>query len=52
MMTGRRGIFAAGDCFDGAGSIVEAIASGQQAASVMNIFFQVQVHYCPFFNVS
>jgi NADPH-dependent glutamate synthase beta subunit-like oxidoreductase len=43
MMTGRRGIFAAGDCFDGAGSIVKAIASGQQAASVMNRYLQGDV---------
>jgi heterodisulfide reductase subunit A-like polyferredoxin len=32
MMTGRRGIFSAGDCFSGAISIVDAIASGQKAA--------------------
>ena len=43
MMTGRKGIFAAGDCFDGAGSIVEAIASGQKAAFYINRYLQGDV---------
>jgi len=43
MMTGRRGVFAAGDCFDGAGSIVEAIASGQHAAFFINRYLQGDV---------
>jgi len=43
MMTGRRGIFAAGDCFSGAISIVDAIASGQRAAFFMNRYLQGDV---------
>ncbi|MCP4757101.1 MAG: FAD-dependent oxidoreductase [Proteobacteria bacterium] len=43
MMTGRRGIFAAGDSFDAAGSIVEAISSGQKAAFYINRFLQGDV---------
>lgn len=38
MMTGRRGIFSAGDSFDLAGSIVAAISTGQKAAFFMNRF--------------
>jgi len=43
MMTGRRGIFTAGDCFAGATSIVEAIADGQKAAFYMNRYLQGDV---------
>jgi NADPH-dependent glutamate synthase beta subunit-like oxidoreductase/Pyruvate/2-oxoacid:ferredoxin oxidoreductase delta subunit len=43
MMTGRPGIFSAGDSFDLAGSVVHAIASGQRAALFMNRFLQGDV---------
>ena len=43
MMTGRRGIFSAGDSFDLAGSVVHAIASGQRAALVMHRYLQGDV---------
>jgi len=43
MMTGRRGIFSAGDSFDLAGSIVAAIGTGQKAAFYMNRFLQGDV---------
>jgi len=43
MMTGRRGIFTAGDSFSGATSIIEAIASGQKAAVYMNRYLQGDV---------
>lgn len=43
MMTGRRGVFTAGDCFTGATSIIEAIASGQKAAFYMNRYLQGDV---------
>ncbi|MBA4181594.1 MAG: hypothetical protein C0506_13470 [Anaerolinea sp.] len=43
MMTGRPGIFAAGDSFDLAGSVVHAIASGQRAASFIHRFLQGDV---------
>jgi len=43
MMTGRRGIFSAGDCFTGATSIVDAIGSGQKAASYINRYLQGDV---------
>lgn len=43
MMTGRRGIFSAGDSFDLAGSIVTAISTGQRAAFFMNRFLQGDV---------
>jgi|GEM_PF-462864 len=40
MMTGRKGVFAAGDCSNGATSIVEAIASGQRAAFFIDRYLQ------------
>jgi ferredoxin len=40
MMTGRGGVFSAGDCHSGAVSIVDAIASGQKAAFHMNRYLQ------------
>jgi heterodisulfide reductase subunit A2 len=43
MMTGRRGIFTAGDCFTGATSIIEAINSGQKAAFYINRYLQGDV---------
>jgi len=43
MMTGRRGVFSAGDCFSGATSIIEAIASGQKAAFYINRYLQGDV---------
>jgi NADPH-dependent glutamate synthase beta subunit-like oxidoreductase len=43
MMTGRRGVFTAGDCFSGATSIIEAINSGQKAAFYINRFLQGDV---------
>jgi NADPH-dependent glutamate synthase beta subunit-like oxidoreductase len=43
MMTGRRGIFSAGDCFSGAISIVDAIASGQKAANHIDRYLQGDV---------
>ena len=43
MMTGRPGIFSAGDSFNLAGSIVEAIGSGQKAAYFMDRFLQGDV---------
>ena len=43
MMTGRRGIFSAGDCFSGAISIVDAIAGGQKAALHINRYLQGDV---------
>ena len=43
MMTGRRGVFTAGDCFSGATSIIEAINSGQKAAFYMNRYLQGDV---------
>jgi len=43
MMTGRRGVFTAGDSFTGATSIVEAIASGQRAAFYMSRYLQGDV---------
>jgi NADPH-dependent glutamate synthase beta subunit-like oxidoreductase len=43
MMTGRPGIFSAGDSFDMAGSVVHAIASGQRAAKVIHRFLQGDV---------
>lgn len=43
MMTGRRGIFTAGDCFSGATSIVDAIAGGQKSAFYMNRYMQGDV---------
>ena len=43
MMTGRPGIFSAGDCYSGATSIVEAIADGQRAAQYMNRYLQGEV---------
>lgn len=43
MMTGRRGIFSAGDCFSGATSIVDAIGSGQKAAAYINRYLQGDV---------
>ena len=42
-MTGRRGIFSAGDSFDMAGSVVHAIASGQRAALFMHRYLQGDV---------
>ncbi|MBW2622394.1 MAG: FAD-dependent oxidoreductase [Deltaproteobacteria bacterium] len=43
MMTGRRGIFSAGDCFTGATSIIEAIADGQKAAFYIDRYLQGDV---------
>ena len=43
MMTQHRGIFTAGDCFSGAISIVDAIASGQKAAFYINRHLQGDV---------
>ncbi|MEE8398551.1 MAG: FAD-dependent oxidoreductase, partial [Desulfobacterales bacterium] len=43
MMTGRPGIFTAGDCFSGATSIVDAIAAGQKSAFYMNRYMQGDV---------
>lgn len=43
MMTGRRGIFAAGDCFTGVTSVIDAIASGQKAAFYINRYLQDDV---------
>jgi NADPH-dependent glutamate synthase beta subunit-like oxidoreductase len=43
MMTGRRGVFAAGDCHSGPTSIIEAINSGQNAAFYLNRFLQGDV---------
>ena len=43
MMTGRRGIFTAGDCFSGATTIIDAISSGQKAAFYMNRYLQGDV---------
>ncbi len=40
MMTGKTGVFAAGDCAQGATSIVEAIASGQKAAFFIDRYLQ------------
>lgn len=43
MMTGRRGVFAAGDVLTGPTSIIESIASGQQAASYIDRYLQGDV---------
>jgi len=43
MMTGRRGIFSAGDTVDGPTSVVDAIASGQKAALYINRYLQGDV---------
>jgi NADPH-dependent glutamate synthase beta subunit-like oxidoreductase len=43
MMTGRRGVFTAGDCHSGPTSIIEAINSGQKAAFYLNRFLQGDV---------
>jgi NADPH-dependent glutamate synthase beta subunit-like oxidoreductase len=43
MMTGRRGVFSAGDCFSGAISIVDAIASGQKAANHIDRYLKGDV---------
>jgi NADPH-dependent glutamate synthase beta subunit-like oxidoreductase len=43
MMTGRRGVFAAGDAVTGPTSIIESIASGQQAASYIHRYLQGDV---------
>ena len=43
MMTGRRGIFSAGDAVNGATSAIDAIASGQNAAFYMNRYLQGDV---------
>ena len=40
MITKRRGIFTAGDCFSGATSIIDAIVSGQKAAFYINRYLQ------------
>jgi NADPH-dependent glutamate synthase beta subunit-like oxidoreductase len=42
-MTGRRGVFAAGDAVSGPTNAVEAIASGQRAAFFINRFLQGDV---------
>ena len=43
MMTGRRGIFSAGDAVNGPTSAVDAIASGQKAAFYINRYLQGDV---------
>ncbi len=43
MMTSRRGVFSAGDCVNGATSIIEAIKSGQKAAFYMDRYLQGDV---------
>ncbi|MHA2128528.1 MAG: FAD-dependent oxidoreductase [Promethearchaeota archaeon] len=43
MMLNNRGIFVAGDCFSGVASIIDAIASGQKAASTINRYLQGDV---------
>ncbi len=43
LMTGRRGIFSAGDCSSGAISIIDAISSGQKAAFYINRYLQGDV---------
>lgn len=43
MMTGHSGIFSAGDCFNGATSIVDAIACGQKAAVYINRYLEGDV---------
>ncbi len=43
MMTGRRGIFSAGDAVSGATSAIDAIASGQRAAFFIDRFLQGDV---------
>ncbi|MBW1709846.1 MAG: FAD-dependent oxidoreductase [Deltaproteobacteria bacterium] len=43
MMTGRRGIFSAGDCYTGATSIIDAIADGQKAAFYIDRYLQGDV---------
>jgi len=43
MMTGRRGIFSAGDAVNGATSAIDAIASGQKAAFYINRYLQGDV---------
>ncbi len=43
MITGITGVFTAGDCSNGATSIVEAIASGQRAAFFINRYLQDDV---------
>jgi len=43
MMTGRKGIFSAGDVVNGPTSIIDAIASGQQAAFYINRYLQGDV---------
>ncbi len=43
MMSGMKGVFAAGDCVNGATNIVDAIASGQKAAFYINRYLQGDV---------
>lgn len=43
MMTGRRGVFAAGDAVTGPTSIIEAIANGQKAAGYIKRYLQGDV---------
>ena len=43
LMTGRRGIFSAGDCFSGVTSVIDAIASGQKVAFYINRYLQGDV---------
>jgi len=43
LMTGRRGIFSAGDCSSGVTSVIDAIASGQKAAFYINRYLQGDV---------
>lgn len=43
LMTGRRGVFTAGDAANGLGNIIDAIASGQRAAFYMNRYLQGEV---------
>jgi len=42
-MTGRRGVFSAGDAVSGATSVIDAIASGQKAAFYINRYLQGDV---------
>ena len=43
LMLDSKGIFVAGDCFSGVASIIDAIASGQKAASTINRYLQGDV---------
>ncbi|MFW9824880.1 MAG: FAD-dependent oxidoreductase, partial [Candidatus Thorarchaeota archaeon] len=43
LMLGTKGVFVAGDCYSGVASIIDAIASGQKAASKIHRFLQGDV---------